>query len=65
LAREFGLPEDSPHLYARYPMYVASRVARGFGEGWRLLTRRQSMERSAQAVAQHVKLRDWLQRPAA
>ena len=65
LARAFGLPEASSRLYARYPIYAASRAARGLCEGWRLLTRRESVDRSAKAVSQNVRLRDWLQRPAA
>lgn len=61
LARACGLPETSWRVYASYPMYAASRLARALGQCWSLFTRRGELASPAHRVAQNLKLRAWLQ----
>lgn len=65
LARQFGVSKTSWGLYARYPIYAASRIARGLAAGVRLVGRREAAGGSARRVAQNMKLRDWLRKSAA
>lgn len=65
LARQLGVSEASWGLYVRYPIYAASRIARGLVAGVRLVGRREAASGSAGRVARNMKLRDWLQRSAA
>jgi hypothetical protein len=63
LAREAGVADQSWRVYAGYPAFAVSRLARALRGGWRLLSRREALDGPAQRVAQNLKLRAWLQAP--